>query len=173
MTLRSCPRETEIKKLLAFGHWPQAATPELRAHAENCRSCGDLVLVSQAFHKDRSATMSAAQLPPPGVVWWRAQLRRRNAAIERINKPILGAQVFAFVITLCIAVGFIFYEVNQGLTWKSWRTSLAQVFDWKVLWPFASSGWLKLEIGLAYWIPGLILLALLGGVVLYLATEKE
>ena len=49
MTLRSCSHEAEIKRLLALGQWPHVASQELRAHAADCRSCADLILVSQAF----------------------------------------------------------------------------------------------------------------------------
>lgn len=175
MMLRHCPHEVEIKRLLALGHWPKAATPELRSHADSCRGCSDMILVSQAFHQARAVSVAAAQLPPPGVVWWRAQLRRRNAAVERINKPILGAQIFAFASTLVLAALFVYAQLRQGLPWKSWLASLTQspAFDWKVLWRFGSSGWFKPEMSLAYLIPGLVLLALLSGVVLYLASEKE
>src|ERR1035438_4613488 len=87
MMLRRCPREKEVKELVERGHWPQACAPELRAHVNDCRSCGELVLVTSAFQKARIEAAGAAKLGSPGVLWWRAQLRRRNEAVERIGRP--------------------------------------------------------------------------------------
>jgi hypothetical protein len=172
MTLRSCSQEAEIRQALELGHWPQSCTPELRAHVESCRACGDLVLVTTAFRGARAQSMQVAQLPPPGVLWWRAQLRRRNAAVERIQKPIVGAQIFAFAVTLAIAIGFVVWQVRDGWNWMKWLESLAQsqAFHWEVLWPFAGA---KSGASLLYVAPALALLALAGGVVLYLSSEKQ
>jgi hypothetical protein len=172
MTLRPCPHEAEISQLLQLGHWPQSCTPELRAHVAGCRACGDLVLVTTAFRGVRTESMNSVQLPPPGVLWWRAQLRRRNAAVERIQKPILGAQIFAFAITLLIATGIVAWQVRDGWNWMKWLESVAQsqVFRWEVLWPFASA---KSVAGFLGLIPALALLALASGVVLYLGSEKQ
>ena len=172
MTLRPCSQEAEIRRLLELGHWPQSCTPELRAHVEGCKTCGDLVLVTTAFRGARAESMQAAQLPPPGVLWWRAQLRRRNAAVERIQKPMLGAQIFACAVTLVITFGFLVWQVRYGWNWTKWLASLAQsqVFHWEVLWPFASA---KSAAGVLSLIPALALLALVSGVVLYLGSEKH
>jgi hypothetical protein len=180
MTLRPCPHEPEIRQLLELGHWPHSCTSELRAHVDSCRACGDLVLVTEAFRGARAVSLNAAELPPPGVLWWRAQLRRRNAAVEQINKPILGAQIFAFAITLLAAAGFVISQAAHGLHWLSslgnemgdWLASLSQsqAFHFQVLWPFASA---KFDAALLTLVPGLAILALLSGVVLYLTSEKQ
>lgn len=175
MTARNCMQEAEIKRLLALGHWPQAAPEELRNHAQACRVCTDQLLVAQAFRKARGASMARAQLPSAGVIWWRAQLRKRNAAVEHINRPILLAQVFAFAATLCFAGIFVFVELQRGISWKSWLANASQspAFDWKALWPFGAAGWLKPEMNAAYLIVGLALMAICGGVVYFFASEKE
>jgi len=56
MMLRACPRDKEVKELVERGQWPVAAAtaPELRAHVDGCRSCGDLVLVAMAFQNARA-----------------------------------------------------------------------------------------------------------------------
>ena len=176
MNLRACPFEPEIRRLLELGHWPQSCPPELRAHAESCRACGELILVTQTFRNVRAASPMPLQLPPPGVLWWRAQLRRRNAAVERINKPIVGAQIFALAFTLCVAIGFAVYQAKHDLHWITslgdWLVSLSQsrTFHFEVLWSYASA-WSS--ISLVYLIPCVAILALLSGVVLYLASEKQ
>ena len=173
MSLRTCPHESEIKVLLQAGHWPQAAPDELRMHAAGCRACGDLVLLTQAFHADRAAISSAAQLPPPGVLWWRAQLRRRNAAIERISRPILGAQIFAIATATAAAAAILLVEKREGLRWLS-EMGKSRTFDLSgLLASPASTQWLGITWNLSFLIPVLAAAVLLGGVVVYLASEKQ
>jgi hypothetical protein len=190
MILRPCEHETEIRQLLDRGHWPQAAPSELRVHAADCRICSELILVTQSFRGARSASMNVPQLPPPGVLWWRAQLRRRNAAVERINKPILGAQIFALSITLIVAAGLIAFQAKQSWHWLSsltagsglwvgvkegvadWIASVShsQAFHFETLLPFAS---IKSGVSLMYLLPALAILALISGVALYLASDRQ
>jgi hypothetical protein len=172
MMLRSCPREKEVRELVALGHWPQACAPELRAHVNQCRSCGDLALVAEAFQQARVQAAGSATLIAPGVLWWRAQLRRRNQALERIGKPLLGAQVFALAFTLLLAVGFVVWQVRQGLGWLSWLWQFppAHMPNLAGLW---SSGLFSSAWSWVVLIPILATVALLGGVVVYLAAEKQ
>jgi hypothetical protein len=171
MTLRPCSRESEVKTLLDLGAWPHACPPELRNHVETCASCGDLVLVTLAFKKAR-ADAAGITIGSPGALWWRAQLRRRNAAVERIGKPILGAQIFALSINLMLALGFVVSQARHGLGWLTWleRLPQARTLHLEVLLPsaFFNSGW-----SLYLLIPVLATLALVGGVVVYLASEKQ
>jgi len=174
MTLRACPHEAEVKALLNSGHWPHAVPAELRAHAAVCTACGNQVLITLAFRTDRSTVSNAVQLPPPGVLWWRAQLRRRNEAVDRIGRPILGAHIFAIAITLLVAGAVVLSQARQGL---HWLTELAQAptFHLKSLWPGATlESFMETGVSsnLSYLLPGLVLLALLSGLVVYLATEK-
>ncbi len=175
MRLRACPREKELKELVERGQWPQACAPELRAHVGHCRSCGDLVLVAMAFQRARSEAASAAKLGSPGVLWWRAQLRQRNAAVERIGRPILGAQIFALAVNAMLAVVFVAWQARHGLAWLTRLQQLPQTAalhldsQWlDSLWPSALTGWGPLVL-----IPAAATLALLGGVVVYLASEKQ
>lgn len=172
MIFGPCAREKDVARVLNLGHWPHACPPELRAHVDACRACSDYVLVTRTFRNAWAETGRAATFPAPGVLWWRAQLRRRNAALERISKPILGAQIFALSITLLIAVGFAISQARHGLRWLTWLTNLPQspALRLENLWPFASanSGWSIMVL-----IPGIALLALLGGVVVLLASERK
>jgi hypothetical protein len=99
MKLTSCPFEKEVRQLVARGQWPAAGTPELRAHVSGCRACGDLVLISEAFQNARVDSLAAARPVAPAVLLWRAQLRKRTAAMERVGRPLLGAQIFACAVT--------------------------------------------------------------------------
>ena len=179
MTLRPCPRGPEIRAHLQAGHWPHACPAELRDHAAVCRSCGDLVLLTQAFRADRAQAASSAQLPPPGLLWWRAQLRRRNAAVQTIARPLLGAHIFAFAVSLLVAAALVVSQARHGLHWLS-EVPQSHAFRLSTLWSSLRSAstidsgrWLGLNWNLPYLIPVLALLVLLGGVAVYLATEKQ
>lgn len=176
MRLRSCKFDAELKQLLELGHWPHSCADELRAHVATCRACGDLVLLTQAFRGARAESSAAASPPPASVLWWRAQLRRRNAAVQRIQRPLLGAQVFAFAVAVVLLAGVLVFEATHGMPWMAaiagWFGSLKQstAFHLDALWPFASG---QSNAGLMYLVPGAVMLLLLGGVVVYVATEKQ
>ena len=108
------------------------------------------------------------------MLWWRAQLRRRNAAIERVGRPILGAQIFALATCLLLGLGVVATQARQGLNWVSWFGQLGQAqmgaFDLQTLWPgnLFNSGWSLMVI-----LPALATLAVVSGVVVYLASDKK
>ena len=178
--LSACPRETEVKELVELGQWPQACAPELRAHVDACRSCKQFALVAATFRSARAEAIAEIKLPPPGVLWWRAQLRRRNAAVEKIGRPILGAQIFALAINLVLAVAFIGWQARHGLSWLTWFSSPASSaqaasLHLEALWsPELFSSTLSSSIANPrVMIPAIATLALLGGVAVYLASEKH
>ena len=166
MTIRTCPYETELAQALKAGHWPDGCTPELRAHVRLCRNCSELVLVTQAFQQARSESGAAAPADVAGLLWWRAQLRRRNAANQRTSRPISIAQGFALFVNATVAFAFAAWQYHHGLRWASWwsELELARVLH-------------RLDIGSrldgsALLICGLGMLALLSGLVVYLVSEK-
>ena len=170
MPLSSCPREKEVKELVERGHWPQACPPDLQGHLRSCRSCADLALLTDAFQRARANATGPSPAISPGMLWWSAQLRRRDEAMKRIAKPILGAQIFALAVNLLAVVGFVAWEATHGIDWLAWFQSPAQSggFDFNSLLASALSGGHLLVL-----IPALATLALLGGVAVYLAAERQ
>jgi len=171
MSLRACPREKELRELLARGQWPFAAetAPELHAHVAACRSCSDLVLVAESVREARAVSAASARLAPPGVLWWRAQLRRRNAAVVRVTRTLFGAQVFALAFTLLAGVGFVVFEALTSNLWRAWFQQLPQnaALRWDNLLASvtADPAWTWMMLGPA--------LLLLGGVAVYMATDRQ
>jgi len=88
MTLHACSREQEVRASLRAGHWPEGCGEELRAHVQSCRRCDDLVLVALTVRMLQSEFEKAAPVFSPGLLWWRAQLRRRHVAVEWTAKPL-------------------------------------------------------------------------------------
>ncbi len=170
MTFGCCNREREIADLLHRGHWPQACTAELRAHVDACRACSDLVLVTQTFQQARVHTAAMPRLESSGVLWWRAQLRRRNAAVERIGKPILGAQIFAIMIALIVAGGAVAWEIRRGFHVTDWLESLPAGLHFNALLPASMPSF---DSGLWLVVPVLATIAVLSGLVVYFASEKQ
>jgi hypothetical protein len=170
MRLGGCGREKEVAEMLARGHWPEAASGELRIHVKGCRGCRDLVLVKQAFRAERTAVAGMARLESPGVLWWRAQLRRRNAALARIGKPILGAQIFSAAVTLAAAIFYLALEAKRGNGWPAWLQQFPRALHLEALLPdaltnYSGDTWLMFS--------ALAMLAVMSGVIVYMASEKH
>ncbi|SFS20743.1 hypothetical protein SAMN05421771_3798 [Granulicella pectinivorans] len=159
-----CEREHEVKDLLGRGHWPQASGEELRVHVAGCGKCGDLVMVSQAFRGARATAMQSAPAMAPGLIWWRAQVRRRQSALEQIARPVWGAQIFALAVTVLLGVGLVVVETRRGFDWQKG----AQALHLEALLPMGGDG---LEMVLLAACVGLV--AVLGGVVVYLGMERR
>ena len=171
MMLSPCKRELEVAELLAQGGWPNACAPELRAHVSTCRRCDELILVTLAFKKDRLEAIGVPTVASPGALWWRAQLRRRKAAVERVSKPILGAQIFALAVILLAAGGLVISQARQGLNWLSWfSTGPTAALHVDSPWPgtLLNPGW-----SLSLLIPILASVALLSAVALYFGIERK
>jgi hypothetical protein len=166
MSLFTCAREREVTDLLHKGHWPQACSEELRAHVASCRGCSDLVLITASLQASRRQTAELPRLEPAGAIWWRAQLRRRNAAIDQMSRPIIGAQIFALAMSV-IVIGAI--AIWQADNWSAWFADLPTTLHLDALIPSSSP-----ESGILWIIvPVLATIALLSGIVVYLASEKQ
>lgn len=172
MTTLGCVREKEVAQLLELGQWPQASPAELRAHAADCRACSARVMLTQSFQAARGAAMSVAQLPSAGALWWRAQLRRRNEALARVSRPMLGAQVFALAVATVLTVGALAWALRGGLRLSvspmEWLKNMGGAMHWSALVPDALPG------GAWWWVAPLVaMLVAAGGVAVYVATEKQ
>jgi hypothetical protein len=162
----TCSREREISDLLHNGHWPEACPQDLRAHVEACRSCSDVVLVTEALQASRKHATPLPRLEPPGAIWWRAQLRRRNAAIEKISRPIFGAQIFAVAMSLVVVIAVAVWQFGN---WSAWLADIPATLHLDALIPASMP-----ESSLLWVVvPIFATIALLSGLVVYLASEKQ
>jgi hypothetical protein len=177
MLMRSCTREAEVKALVERGQWPQACAPDLRDHVSACRSCSELALVTSAFQRARNQAVGAAKIGSPGLLWWRAQLRRRNAAVERISKPILSAQIFALAVNLVVAAAVAVWQARQGVAWLTWLQELPHSFGSQWFSSLLPSGLFgsgdSLLMNPLVLVSALSVVALVGCVVVYFASEKQ
>jgi F0F1-type ATP synthase assembly protein I len=128
--MTACGFEKEVSIALREGRWPVAVDAALRQHAATCSSCCDVVLVTETLQRARAAGSQAAMLPSPGIIFWRAQLRRRSGAAERMTRPIVFAEVAAFIATL-LAFVFATRRFVEFVTWSSLTGGIA-LPDWKI-----------------------------------------
>jgi hypothetical protein len=170
MSFGICNRERELAEALSAGFWPEACTEDLRAHVAGCKSCSQRVVLSAAFRRERAAASAQPRLESPGALWWRAQLRRRNAAIERISRPILGAQVFAVAVAVIAAAVFLVSEAKQGLGWFAWIADAPRALHLQGLLPAGMQN----AGGAALLFAGLLAaVALIGGFAAYASSDKH
>ncbi|HXE09763.1 MAG TPA: hypothetical protein VN612_17795 [Acidobacteriaceae bacterium] len=160
----ACSHLAEVRKALAAGHWPQAVAPELRSHATTCTRCTQEILITQHLFAAKASALTAFQTDAPHaapqLLWWRAQLRRRNAALAQAARPIAAAQLFAIAITAAAAIGLIVTH------WDSIFSSAAHA-------PASSFMALLTNWGLAPLLLAITLVATLGGLALYLSADRQ
>lgn len=168
--MKPCPREAEAEAALRRGHWPDACEPELREHVATCDRCSSRLLVLKTFQTARAESMQAAHLGHPGLLWWRAQLRRRNEALERVGKPAITGQLFALFISILTVVALLGSQIRKGVDWSSWLPgpSAGSHFDALSLLSSIEADW-----GLILLLAGFGTVILLGAVVVYLATDRN
>jgi hypothetical protein len=169
MTFRTCSYENELTRVLKDGHWPEGCGGDLRAHVDACSTCSDLVLVSQTFRSARRESERAALSSSPGLLWWRAQLRRRNAATKRVGRPITIAQTFALLVNVFVGVVFIASQYRHGLHWASWWSAFMTPRAVYSL-PIGSG---QVDWNLVLLISSFGMLGLLSIVVVYLVSDRS
>jgi len=152
-----------LKTALREQRWPKACEPELRAHVAACSDCTDLVLIARSMQQAHRNATCEAQLPSAGILWWRAQVQRRNGAIARVSKPIVLAEKIAWAITCAIALALALWQGHQIGDW--WRSlgSLSEVWTRSL-----ANGWI-----LALLVAALGTLSLLGGLAVYLVAKQD
>ena len=159
MRFRTCSHEVEVAELLRGGQWPAAGGEDLRAHVAGCGKCSELVLMRTAMQGLRAGDMAAARLEAPGVMWWRAQLRKRNAALQQVARPLKAAQMFAVAVVVSFAAGFGVSELRHSSEWMARIEAIS--------WGAVFSGW-----GLVIAVMGVVGVGLLGAVAVYLASDR-
>ena len=162
-----CGHEKEVTELLRSGRWPGIASTALRAHAASCDACRSLIAVTEAMGNDRAQAFAQAQLPPPGLLWWRAQLRRRNQVMRQVRRPLMAAQVFALLLGLAAAVVCI--VLGAGTAGRLVE-GLPDALHLKAMLPVAwqdspAAAWLLLLLFAA--------VPLVGGILIYKASEER
>jgi len=158
-----CSEREELRAVLRRGQWPDGCPAELVKHVEGCAACRAEVLVTAHVQAARAEAVSAAVAASvsPSLLWWRAQTRRREAALKQAARPLAAAQMFALVVTVAAVAGFVAWQ---------WPAVVA-------LGAHAGGGFslarLEAEWGVVPVMAALALVSALGGVVALLTVERE
>ncbi len=160
--MMGCSRTAEVQEMLRLGHWPQAAGGELAEHVRGCHRCGEMVLVTQAFGAAKANSMSEARVEPPALLWWRAQLRRKHEAMQRVERPV-RAQMLVVLAVVCVGLALAFRLSGGASTWRSWMTAGAEAV--------VRSGVASLGLGLL--VASVVALAMMAGLAVYLTVERK
>jgi hypothetical protein len=107
MSRAECPREQEVLDALSSNRWPDRAGSDLSNHVEACAFCKDLALVAQALSADFSAAIEQAKVPSAGLVWWRAEIRARQASIQTASRPIALAHYLGLACAGLVALALL------------------------------------------------------------------
>ncbi len=96
-----CEREQQVIAATRNGLWASS----LRAHVRHCALCTQTELIVTSLREDAARAERLVDLPPAGMVWRRAQARRRERAVQRAaRRPflIVGAlgAIYSFVLLL-------------------------------------------------------------------------
>jgi len=112
-----CCREQDVLDALLSARWPDRVPEDLRAHASDCRICGDLIASVGPILSDRVDLSSEGHLPSSGVMWWRAQMRARQEATREAARPITIAQIVGFACVVVLAAVAIAWISPVIRTW--------------------------------------------------------
>src|SRR5688572_26890787 len=123
MNVHECPREADVLEAVTAGRWPFAA--ELQTHAGSCPVCNDLVAVAAAFTEDTHDGLLRADVPPSGVVWWRAQRRARTEAVRTAGRAITFVQVASIIGAIAAALALLGGVTAMSKTWRMWFTNFS------------------------------------------------
>ena len=96
-----CDREQQVIEATRNGLW----TASLRAHLRHCALCSQTELIVTSLLEDAARAERLFDLPPAGVVWRRAQARRRQRALQRATRRpflIVGALGAVYSVVLLL-----------------------------------------------------------------------
>ena len=101
-----CEREQQVIEATRNGLWPSS----LRAHLRDCAHCTQTELIAASLQEDAAKAKRALDLPPAGMIWRRAQTRRRERALQRATRrPFLIAGALGVV----YSVVFLLWGISQ------------------------------------------------------------
>jgi hypothetical protein len=102
-----CLREPDVMDAVASGRWPDRMDTELRDHVDACAICQDVAAVFSAISAEHEQAWERTSVPPPSVVWWRAQIRAREEAARAVTQPIAVTQAVAVAALIAAAIALV------------------------------------------------------------------
>jgi hypothetical protein len=117
-----CEREQQVIEATRNGLWASS----LRAHLRDCAHCTQTELIAALLQEDAEKSKRVLDLPLAGLIWRRAQAKRREVALERATRrPFLIAGTLGAIYSIVFLLWGIFqlppsvyrpFVVPSGLT---------------------------------------------------------
>ncbi|MBV9761037.1 MAG: hypothetical protein JO340_10780 [Acidobacteriaceae bacterium] len=104
--MTECAQESNVLAALTAGAMPE----ELAAHLAECGVCQDAEL-AWSYLKECAVAETVSDVPPAGVVWWKAQLAKKRAEARRSIAWIEAMQKIALAV---VAIAVIAIAAWQG-----------------------------------------------------------
>jgi hypothetical protein len=92
-----------VVALVLSGRWPDGADVELRAHADTCAVCADVIAIAPALRADQLHA-GDVQVPAAGQIWWRSAIRARADAARTAARPMVWLQALTGAGAVGIAI---------------------------------------------------------------------
>jgi hypothetical protein len=94
MTRGICEHEPAVVQAVLGRQWPDACDQALRAHAESCEVCREVVAVAALLREDydearEEISRRHVPLPSAGQIWWRAAVHARADAARAAARPLV------------------------------------------------------------------------------------
>lgn len=121
MNRRWCERESDVVRSLRTG----SLSAELRDHLLSCVVCAEARDAAQVMLQTASLLRVEDGLPAAGLVWSRAQARKREIALKRATRPLIVMRILSVAYVTLSATWFLHY------LWRSGFMELSA--DWNVL----------------------------------------
>ena len=115
-----CAREPDVLDMLAANRWPSKCEPDLKEHVETCAACAGLLVVASALLDEHESAWAEARVPPPALVWWRAQVRGREEAARAAARPIAFVQGVAASCAVWMAISLVRAFPPPVPDWHAW-----------------------------------------------------
>lgn len=117
-----CEREAEVVRSLRMGSMPS----ELRDHVLRCVVCAEARSAAQVMLPMASQLWVDDGAPPAGLIWSRAQARRREIGLKRATRPLMVMRILSVVYVLMCAgwaLRFLWRSVSMelGSGWDGFR----------------------------------------------------
>jgi hypothetical protein len=89
-----CEFQSTVVKSVKSG----IANNDTDEHLKNCADCQETLRVARFFQTNLMKESPPLNLPVAGFIWWKAKLREKQRAAERVGQPITIVQTIAVVI---------------------------------------------------------------------------
>jgi predicted anti-sigma-YlaC factor YlaD len=166
---RECVRAADMLAAMTAGPEPVISNEELREHADACESCREMVTVVSALRAERDRLRRSTIVPSAGLVWWRAQLRRRQQAALKAAAPVTAVQAAAIVAAVVLAV-VLATSVAPFVGMPSLSAWVPQMPSWAEASGMLTTDFPMLGYGLML---GVTAWLILGPVALYFALRRD